>query len=199
MTEQITDLGQVTESRICWPSTRPRSAQRTGSAFKNREAATERRGIEHELERWKIRQFIISANNQRIYAGDPAAAVWWKSRKGELRVLACDKYTKLADNLHAIRLTLEAMRALERWGAYTAEQAAEGARLALPPPEESQAPADWRKILGYISGLPGEKQLVLCEHAYRSMSKETAGNDERQRNLNLAIEAARRELRQEAR
>ncbi len=34
-----------------------------------------------------------------------------------------------------IYLTLDAMRALERWGAYTMEQAVEGAKLALPPPE----------------------------------------------------------------
>jgi hypothetical protein len=194
----ITDIGQVAESRVTWPPGRPRAAQRTDSAFKNREAATERRGIEVELERWGVRQFIISASNQRIFAGDPAAAVWWQTPppRGELRVLACDKYTKLADNLHAIRLTLEAMRALERWGAYTAEQAAEGARLALPPPE-GHAAADWRRLLGYISGLAPDKQLVLCEHAYRSMSREAAGDEARQRQINLAIEAARKELRRD--
>lgn len=189
----ITDLAQVTESRLCWPDSKPRSAQRGSSAFKNREAATETRGVEAELERWGIRKFIVSRNNQRIYAGDPAAAVWWISRSGELRVLACDKHIKLADNLHAIRLTLQAMRALERWGAYTAEQAAEGARLALPPPEGMSA--DWRKLLGYVSGVPNDKQLVLAEHAYRSMSREAAGDEDKQRTLNLAIEAARKELR----
>lgn len=192
----ITDLGDVTESRLCWPETKPRSAQRSGSAFKGTEVDRERREIEAELERWRIRQFIISRNHQRIYAGDPAAAVWWLDRKGEIRVLACDKYTKLADNMHAIRLTLEAMRALERWGAYTAEQAAEGARLALPAPESERI--DWRALLGSISGLAPDKQLVLCEHAYRSMSREAAGDEAKQRTLNLAIEAARRELRNAA-
>ena len=64
-------------------------------------------------------------------------------QRGELRVLACDKYVKMADNLHAICLTLEAMRALERWGAYTAEQAAEGARLALPPPARARKEKPW--------------------------------------------------------
>lgn len=189
----ITDLGQVTESRLTWPDNKPRAAQRVGGPFKNREAASETRGVETELERWGIRQFIVSRDNQRIYAGDPAATVWWISRLGELRVLACDKYAKLADNLHAIRLTLEAMRALERWGAYTAEQAAEGARLALPPPEG--AAPNWRKLLGHVSGLPNDKQLVLVEHTYRSMSREAAGDEATQRELNLAIEAARKELK----
>lgn len=45
----ITRLDQVTESRLCWPDTKPRSAQRVDGAFKNREAATETRGIEAEL------------------------------------------------------------------------------------------------------------------------------------------------------
>lgn len=188
----ITDLGQVTESRLCWPDTKPRAAHRTGSPFKS-EAAKAAQGIQYEMERWRIRSWILSRNNQRLFAGDPAAALWWLDRKGDLRVLACDKYVKLADNLHAIELTLAAMRGLERWGAYTAEQAAEGARLALPPPE-SAAP-DWRTLLGSISGLAPDKQLVLCEHAYRSMSREAVGNEKKQRDLNLAIEVARQELR----
>jgi hypothetical protein len=190
----ITALEQVTEARLCWPESKPRAAQRAdGSPFKFQEAAKATTGIGYERERWGIRRYILSRNNQRIFAGDPAAALWWVDRRGELRVLACDKYNKLADNLHAIELTLEAMRALERWGAYTAEQAAEGARLALPAPATEPA-ADWRKLLGSVSGLADDKQLVLCEHAYRAMSREAAGNEARQRTLNLAIEAARREL-----
>jgi hypothetical protein len=189
----ITELGQVTESRVCWPDGKPRAAQRVPSPFKFREAATEQRAIELEMERWGIRQYIISRNNQRIFAGDPAAALWWADREGELRVLACDKYVKLADNLRAIYLTLDAMRALERWGAYTAEQAAEGARLALPAPQGERAP-DWRKVLGYVSALPNDKQLVLVEHTYRSMAREAAADEARLRTLNLAIEAARKEL-----
>jgi hypothetical protein len=191
---EIRALDEVAESRLTWPDGRPRAAQRVKSPFKNREAASETRAIEIELERWGIRRFIVSRNHQRIFAGDPAAATWWTDRKGELRVLACDRYVKLADNLHAIRLTLEALRAVERWGAYTAEQAAEGARpLALPPPEVARA-VDWRSVLGYVSALANDKQLVLCEHAYRALSREANGDEARQLDLNLAIEAARREL-----
>lgn len=188
----ITDLGQVTESRVCWPETKPRTGSRSESPFRRPSVDREQVEIETELGRWGLRKFIISKNNQRIYAGDPACAVWWLDRRGELRVLACDKYQTLGANMHAIRLTLEAMRALERWGAYTAEQAAEGARLlALPAPEG----ADWRRLLGFVSGLPSDKQLVLVEHSYREMSRAAAGDDARQRTLNLAIEAARKELR----
>jgi hypothetical protein len=190
----ITTLDQVTEQRLCWPDTKPRAAQRIASSFISCETAREERRIEHEFGRWGVRKFIVSRNNLRIFAGDPAAAAWWlHPRAGDLRVLACDKYQKLADNLHAIALTLEAMRALERWGAYTAEQAAQGARLALPLPAPAPA-ARWKEIFGFVPGLGADRQLVLVEHAYRSQSREAAGDEDRQRILNLAIEAARKEL-----
>lgn len=189
----ITSLEQVSESRLTWPETKQRTAGRRSSPFRPHEVATEQRELENEMLRWGVRRFIVSRNNQRIFAGDPAVAVWWLDRKNQLRVLACDKWDSLAANMHALCLTLNAMRGLERWGAYTAEQAAEGARPALPPPAGAGAP-DWRKILGSIDGIPRDKQLVLCEHAYRSMSREAAGNEPRQRELNLAIEAARKEL-----
>lgn len=188
----ITELAQVHETRLTWPEGKPRAAHRKRSAFKGAEVDREQREIEAELARWGVRRFIISRNNQRIYAGDPGAAVWWETRKGELRVLASDSWDKLADNLRAICKTLDAMRALERWGAYSAEQAAEGAKLqALPPPEHQ----DWRKLFGLAAyQLPRADLLTLAERRYRDHSREAAGNETRQRTLNLAIEAARVEL-----
>src|SRR4051812_45118184 len=112
----ITALDQVMESRLTWPPTKPRAAQRIKSPFGQVEVASESREIDYEMARWRIRQYILSRNNQRIFAGDPAAALWWIDRKSELRVLACDKYPTLGANLRAIRKTLDAMRALERWG-----------------------------------------------------------------------------------
>jgi hypothetical protein len=187
----IRDLAEVTEGRLCWPDNKPRAAQRVEGPFKNREAATETRGIEMELERWGVRAFVVSRNNQRIYAGDPAAAAWWLQR-GELRVLACDKYIKLANNLHAIRLTLEAMRALERWGAYTAEQAAQGARLALPPPDEDRI--DWPNVLGVGRDWP----LAAVEAIWRTKAEKAhpdkGGSVDAIATLNAAMDAARKEL-----
>ena len=188
----ITALDQVSESRLCWPETKPRVAQRRDSPFRSPGVDREQRQIEHELEKWRIRQFIISRNNQRIYAGDPAAAVWWTDKKGDLRVLSCDKYTKLGDNMHAIRLTLEAMRALERWGAYTAEQAAEGARLSLPAPESERI--DWPAILGVGRDWP----LAAIEAIWRTKAEKAhpdrGGSAENMAHINAAMDAARKEL-----
>ena len=195
----ITNIGQVAESRLTWPDHQARSTYRKKSGFQDREVQTEQWNIERELERWKVTKFIVSRNNQRIYAGDPGVAVWWIDRRGQLKVLACDKYDRLADNMRAIFYTLEAMRGMERWGAYTAEQAAEGARArALPPPHDPEAEArlHWRDVLGlgpeHTNGLPKADQLVIAEARYRAKSREKGEPD---RTLNLAIEAARSELR----
>jgi hypothetical protein len=189
----ITSLDQVTESRLCWPESKPRAAQRVPSPFKKREPVSEQRGIERELEIWRIRQFIVSRNHQRIFAGDPGAAVWWQDRRRELRVLACDKYQKLADNLHAIRLTLEAMRALERWGAYTAEQAAEGARLMLPPPADD-GPA-WWDVLGVPREWPLDAIEAVALTKIEKAHPDRGGSHDQVAALNAARDAARKELR----
>src|SRR3712207_8918795 len=46
--------------------------------------------------------------------------------KGEKRVLACDKWDRIADTIHAIAKTIEATRGIERWGSVTTEQAFAG-------------------------------------------------------------------------
>jgi hypothetical protein len=189
----ITDLGQVTESRLCWPDTKPRAAQRVGSPFKGAHVDREHRQIELELERWRIRQYIISRNHHRIFAGDPGVAVWWLDRMGEIRVLACDKYQSLADNMHSIVLTLAAMRGLERWGAYTAEQAAEGAGQKLLSPPDSDR-VDWPTILGVGRDWPiGAIKLAWERKAERSHPDRGGSTDEMSL-VNRAWEAARREL-----
>lgn len=182
----ITELGQVRESQLTWPDNKPRASQRVKSSFAT-EITKATREIEWEMERWRIKTFIISRNNLRVFAGDPGAALWWADEKKQMRVLACDKYTQLASNLHAIYLTLDAMRALERWGAYSAEQASEGAKLlALPPPNRGP---DWWIV---IPRVVREWPLPAIEGMYRDALK-TADNEARRVSLNLAIEEARKE------
>jgi hypothetical protein len=188
----ITELAEVTEGRLTWPETKPRAAQRTGSQFKS-EVAKANREIDDELARWGVRQFIISRNNQRIFSGDPGAAVWWLDRRKALRVLACDKYQKLADNLHALYLTLSAMRALERWGAYTAEQAAEGARLALPPPA-AFAETPWWETLGVERHWPLKAIEAVWLTRLEKAHPDRGGDPDEAATLNAAMDAARQEL-----
>jgi hypothetical protein len=200
----ITELDQVTEFPLCWPPDKPRSSQRAPSPFRTTMARAQEE-IRWELPRWRARRWVISmAPQYRQGAIDPGVAIWWEhpvlSADGrrydyDLRVLACDNYLLREANLHAIALTFERLRSLERYGTYSMDQAIEGARLALPPPAGREVAVDWKKLLGYISPpIPKAQQLVLCKHAFRSMSREVAGDETKQRELNLAIEAARAEL-----
>jgi hypothetical protein len=75
---------------------------------------------------------------------DPGVAVYFV-RKGQQRVLACDKYHGVHNNIHAIAKTIEALRGIERWGtADMLDRAFEGFS-ALPAP---QAVENWWDVLG---------------------------------------------------
>ena len=189
------EFGDVREGRLTWPEQKPRASHRVRGAFHSQldKALQHLRG---EIERWRPLDYIISRNNQRVYAGDPAVALWWVDRKTrELRVLACDKYDTMASNAHAIYLTLYAIRALERWGAYTMEQAAQGAKLALPPPEGMSTETPWRSVLGEVPpGIVKDDALAIIQSRYRKRMAECNGDGPEAVRLNLAIEKARTEL-----
>jgi hypothetical protein len=198
----ITTLDDVTEFPLCWPDDKPRAADRSASPFRTSMAKAQQE-IREELPRWRVRHWVVSmAPQYRQGLVDPAVAVWWNhpvlSADGQhweydLRVLACDSYLLREANLHAIALTFERLRSLERYGTYSMKQAIEGARLALPAPE-GEKPVDWNTVLGPIPPIARDQRLVLAEHAYRAKSREVNGDEAAQRRLNLAIEAARKEL-----
>ena len=192
----ITNIAEVREGRLTWPENKPRSSHRVRGAFAT-QLDKALRELGYEIERWRPLEYVVSRNNQRVYAGDPAVALWWVDRKTkELRVLACDKYDSMASNAHAIFLTLDAMRALGRWGAYTVEQAAQGAKLALPPPEGQSQETPWRVVLGDLpSGVAGDDALAIVQSRYRKKAAEAGGDEGAILRLNLAIEKARAELK----
>lgn len=181
---KIVSLEDVTESRLCWPDDQPRTAYRGDSAFKGRELDRETRLIEDELGRWGVKHYIISRNNARIFAGDPGIAVWWTDPSDKtLHRMACDKWRKLADNARAIYKTLDHLRAIERYGAYKKEQAAEGTKLKqLPAPDVA-----WWQVIAVDRDWP----LPAIEGMYRNAMK--SADDAQQRALNAAIETARAE------
>lgn len=182
-------LSDVTEYPLCWPDSQERAAARIASPFKAT-MATALQQIENEMRLWRAIDHVISkAPAYRRGPVDPGVALWWsppikKPGAAELRVLACDRYQLAEANLRAIGLTLEALRGCDRWGAYTREQAIEGARLALPAPAAARP---WWHVIAVSESSP----LVVIEAAYRALAKERAGDREAMIELNLAIEAAR--------
>jgi hypothetical protein len=196
----ITSLDQVTEYPLTWPQSKPRCAQRKRSLFEA-SLAKAHKEVENEMSRWRVGSaFVVSmAPAFKRTTTDPGVALWFSLplKRGqasrELRVIACDSYDLQEHNLYAIAKTLYALRAIERWGAYTLEQAVEGARPMLPPPTGMGA-QPWWDVLGVASNWP----LEAIEMKYQALAKrahpDSGGSVDGMAKLNAAIETARREL-----
>jgi hypothetical protein len=102
-----------------------------GTAYKSRGELTISEGVRRvlvELGRLGVAEssIVISSNLKTRRDGfplsdqrepdDSGVAVYWNDAYGNPRAMACDLYTRSADNLAAIAASLEAMRAIERHG-----------------------------------------------------------------------------------
>lgn len=118
-----------------WPIGRARwTGARQPSAFKMSDGQMKDH-LFTELERMHASDIVVSTN-QAPYSRaqrfeDPGVAVYFK-RKGQELCIACDKYSKVIDNLHAIGMAVEAFRMLERHGTGEMVDAAFSGFKALP-------------------------------------------------------------------
>jgi hypothetical protein len=110
--------------------------------------------LEEQLDKLKIHEAVRSSNVTLTLSGrprgdelpsDPGVACYFRYNK-KPTVLACDTYTRVADNIAAIAAHIEALRAIERYGVGTIEQALAGYK-SLP----ADTAADWRQVLGFGS------------------------------------------------
>jgi hypothetical protein len=122
---------------------------------------------------------------------DPGVAVYF-SYNGKPICFACDKYTSVGDNIHAIGLTIEAMRQIERCGASDMLERAFTGFAALP----QTSSASWREAFGLATN--AIVTLDEVERIFRDLAKQThpdaGGNDTLMRGLLEARTAARQEL-----
>lgn len=182
-----------------WKRTAPYSRKR--AAFKQQGSyltlAMGLRRLTDELRRLGASSVIISTNvvlrldgmprSGQAEPTDPGAAVYFKLR-GKPTTLACDTWTKVADNLAAIAAHIECIRGIDRYGVGTLEQAFAGYQ-ALPPSAE-----DWRTVFG----LQGRPAWEAVEARHRELAKvhhpDVGGDPHMMAKLNGAKDAARVEL-----
>lgn len=142
--------------------------------------------VNDELEQLGIayEDIIISSNvlprmDNRPRSGqkepeDAGVAVYWKNDLGEWQCIALDSYDRVADNLAAIATTLEAFRAIKRYGGGSILNRAFKGFIALPEPVKSR----WWWELD-VTEDASEKQV---EQAYRRMRSrahpDNGGNNE---------------------
>jgi len=193
---------------LAWPPGRPRipSRERLPDRYGANTVPQALASAEAEVKRWRAptrSARIISWELSSDYLGrakpdDPGAALWFTlggkdiTSGASLMVLACDRFKSLPQNIRALSLTMERLRLVDEVGAYSLIAAVEGAR-ALPPPGAAVAVPDrpWREVLG----IAGEAPLLIAEAAYRALARKAGEGSPKLTELNLAIEAARRELR----
>lgn len=183
---------------LTWPSMwiRTRDYQRKNAAFADRSLAKSREFALDELRLLKARNPIISTNIALRQDGlprsgqknpsDPGVAVYF-ILNGKPKVLACDKWLKVEDNLWAIGKHIESIRGQQRWGVGTVDQAFTGYD-ALPPPKNT-----WWIVLG-VSQNSDEENV---KSAYRVLVKQhhpdMGGSDEEFLRIQTAWEDACKE------
>lgn len=183
-----------------WPAGWPRMEGRRQRARFGTSFAHARDALLDEVRLLGGRNVVISSNvalrrDGLPYANqgepdDPGIAVYFEMG-GEPRCFPCDRWDRTRDNLQAIRLSIAALRGLDRWGAKHMVDAAFRGFAALPPPS---APGHWSRELE----LEMPCSLEQAERAWRSLCKITVQQDgqdsPRLYRLNAAIEQARKEL-----
>lgn len=135
-----------------WPVGRPRwKSARVDSQFKMGPSQMVTH-LHDELDRMHATDVVISTNrspySRAQYLEDPGVAVYF-TRKGQELCIACDKYRKVEDNLHAVGIAIESFRSLERHG--TGEMVDAAFRGFTAPPESIIAgpgqPRAWHVVL----------------------------------------------------
>ena len=145
-----------------WPTGYPRTDRPKESRFGhwNRRptihAATEL--LLDELRLLQAQEIVISTNQKLRRDGlpysrqgpeinDTGVAVYFQLR-GEPRVVACDQWASIGENIHAIAKTIGAMRGIDRWGCSDMLQRMFTGFAALPAAGASSAGRTWWEVLG---------------------------------------------------
>jgi hypothetical protein len=154
-----------------------------------------------ELRRLGAKQVVISSNlrlrqdglpmaGQATQLADPGIAVYFKLN-GKDRVLACDRWISAADNMAAIASHIEAIRACDRYGVGTLDQAFTG-YAALP----ANTAANWRDVFGFQvdQRVTWDEVSAAFVAAARSAHPDAGGSHDQMARLSEAKEFARKEL-----
>lgn len=197
---------------LSWPPGRPRTppAKRERSAFRTTPGKA-RDFLLAEVRRIGGKSLVLSTNiplkkDGTPYAGgyrlDDEGVAAYFIYKGRQVVFACDRWWSMAENMHAIGKTIEALRGIERWGSGDMLDAAVSGFTALPAPIVAGMRRDWQAVLDLQELLQPKADDV--ERAYRRLAsqlhpdKASDDADRAERNRKMAeLNVARDEALQE--
>lgn len=127
---------------------------------------------------------------------DPGVAAYWVDRKGTQRVIACDAWRHVRENLRAVGLAVSAFRMIERTKASEILDRTFQGFAALPAAGRIRP---WWEVLGLdptMRQLHGPEGLQVIEAKYRRLALEQhpdrGGSNDAMAELNGAISEARK-------
>lgn len=185
-----------------WPEGRERTP-RNKVAYSRFDVSPDRAQTEmrREIQAMGGKNIIVSTNQRvrldgGIYAKDlnkvpdDAGIAVYFDRKGERVCFCCDQYARIWENMRAIGKTIEAMRAIERWGSTEMLDRAFTGFASLPSPEQANS---WRSILGVKE--EREPSLEKLTERYKALAKkrhpDTGGSTEQFQQLQQAFSKAK--------
>ena len=138
---------------------------------------------------------------------DPGIAVYWyefdhAAQTWKERVLACDHWKDITQNIRAVSLTIEAICGIDRWGCTEIVERAFAGFTALPAAGETSRRRTWREILDmqaeHFLALENAEQLLIAKGRFRKLMADyhpdKGGGIDAATELNVAMEQAEREL-----
>lgn len=185
-----------------WPDGRKRtpSHARKGGSFddkRTRDSATE--DLLEEVRKLGGTKVVLSSNlkirndgipySQQPKLDDPGIAIYF-NLKARPMCSACDSFYTEAKNIWAIKLTIEALRGIERWGSSDMMEQAFTGFAALPQTSSAERKAWWE-----VLDIPRNSSLSLVNARYRDLAQvrhpSTGGTDQEWLELQEAIVIAR--------
>lgn len=115
---------------------------------------------------------------------DPGVAVYWTDRKGAARVIACDVWQTVRENLRAVGLAYASIRQIERSGSTELLERAFAGFARLPA-----APDCW-SILGVSRGATREQIALRFRDLAAEHHPDRGGDPERFKRLSEAYHQA---------
>lgn len=187
-----------------WPAAWPRTEYPQPAKFKT-PFSYARDQLYRELELLGATNVVISSNmmirqDGLLYAkqrlpDDRGVAVYF-TLNGEQQCIPCDKWTQVHDNLQAIRLTVEALRGLERWGAKEMVAAAFKGFKALPSaiitPPPDRPKRDWWIVLGTTRDADPQTVKQAYRRAQATAHPDAGGSSEDFQEVQAAYEEYQR-------
>lgn len=146
----------------------------------------------------EVRRDGLPYANQRI-PNDGGAAVYWTDKEGHERVMACDRWLYVWENIHAIGLALEGLRAIERAGATQILERAFTAFGALPASPDETPKRKWWDVLEIPEAFISALSLAMVKAKFRELAAalhpDRTGNPDSMVELNAAMAEAEEHFR----